>query len=1229
MAQLHLEIRNAGKSPTSYESIETHYDPGKPEVEVASDSLSATPSKPTTEMPKRQNYKPTALRWWFHGCLIICLAAFLGLTEYAIQTLLANNQEDLVSQVWSRSIEGHVGNRQPAPKHEEPSYQQLARVPSNATSSQTGAYSVNTDDFLAIGYSSSTMAAFTDSESPRPENSQTPSSTRLLLSAGEPTEKDSFVPASLSSTTSDYFPIWTGVSNSHIRTTVSTRPSSTTRTVTTTGVDTGGSTTLISLTDAYLNLGTTTSTFYYPTSSVGTGGNPGAGQPTQPAGSRPTSLSQGWETGEGGHQITVPLPSSSSKLTYISGGSLSGDGETTVTITVPFTSEYLHVGTTSLIVTPTPTITTDGGYLSLGAITTTIAHVIDPAAPSATDPKAAGVVSENALSADEKPTVAVIEQTKTWAPIETTIEVSSTDSDGKVAVQHITTTLLGGTSVYQSTKTLSPEVNGEGVTVIRQTQAWPSSKISLERTTTDSGGHVFVETTTTDVPAETSVLETTVTVRPGESLVAVPEMVTTTRGGITQIMQETYIDSEGHKTTSSYTTVIGGEVALATYSYFLATSLPPGYTVITIPTAVPTMEGGRVEVLQTVYTDTRGRLTTSLCTTKVDGIPTSKTIPIVMATPISPGQELVTIPIVISTTVGGTTKVIKTTSTDSRGEPTTFSYTTVEGGMPTSMTVWTIVPTPTSTSPPNSNGTQDTGNVSVIVYGLGLKDYMLGAFLPTVLAAIVSYPFKLININARLMQPFHELATARGADGVSAEASIFLRFYDWTGALSLPRSVKLRQPIIVISDFLVFGAALLAPIAAETVSVHVPDGCNLGCHGSLVVTTIPGRILEFLMATMMALLIALIVLLNAFRWETGVSHNPWGIAGMASLGLSSEMRDTIRKIPSDSGRFVKEKIILKAIAKGKYALDEYWASSSPGSVSTRGYGIVARTTNDDAKKLMKGGNSDQEDKCGPKGAKKKNIQPFALLTWWGRSVLLFIFACVLIIATYYETTSLDSGFERFMDSHGFGVRFFFTALGVVVGGCMETFFRSVAIILPYQQLSKYRLTAERSILLSPPTNAFYGMHSAFRQRSIFLGAVSFTTILAELFLPVTLSHVPFSHLDTYVTQLVCAWLSITILALMILVIFYSFFIQWPHMPVDPRTIAGAMFYVCDSGMLGTLEGISTRGKEERDTLLRSQRLRYEFVSVEGVSGKERMCVDICRETGEAAVMIRGEKARYG
>lgn len=165
------------------------------------------------------------------------------------------------------------------------------------------------------------------------------------------------------------------------------------------------------------------------------------------------------------------------------------------------------------------------------------------------------------------------------------------------------------------------------------------------------------------------------------------------------------------------------------------------------------------------------------------------------------------------------------------------------------------------------------------------------------------------------------------------------------------------------------------------------------------------------------------------------------------------------------------------------------------------------------------------------------------------------------------------------------------------------------MLSPYLMLSRRPLAASSSILLTPPTNPYTGLHAAFRQRHVYLGLLAFTTILGELFLPVTLAHVPFSLVETHQTQVVCAWMSVAILALMMVMVAASFLIRWPHMPVDPRTIAGALFYVCDSWMLDGLEGMAAVGKSERDKALERMGLRYAFGEMSGIRGKERVGVD--------------------
>lgn len=166
----------------------------------------------------------------------------------------------------------------------------------------------------------------------------------------------------------------------------------------------------------------------------------------------------------------------------------------------------------------------------------------------------------------------------------------------------------------------------------------------------------------------------------------------------------------------------------------------------------------------------------------------------------------------------------------------------------------------------------------------------------------------------------------------------------------------------------------------------------------------------------------------------------------------------------------------------------------------------------------------------------------------------------------------------------------------------------VAVLSPYQLLSQSPQYARASILLSPPINAFTGIFSAIRRRDFFLVVVAFTAILSEC-MPVLLNNVPFRVTQTWATHMVCTWMAVGILCLMWLVVVGSFFVRWNHMPVDPSTIAGAMYYVCDSGMLANFEGLSTLRKKERDWRINELGLRYRFGRMMGVSGAKRIGID--------------------
>lgn len=84
---------------------------------------------------------------------------------------------------------------------------------------------------------------------------------------------------------------------------------------------------------------------------------------------------------------------------------------------------------------------------------------------------------------------------------------------------------------------------------------------------------------------------------------------------------------------------------------------------------------------------------------------------------------------------------------------------------------------------------------------------------------------------------------------------------------------------------------------------------------------------------------------------------------------------------------------------------------------------------------------------------------------------------------------------------------------------------------------------------------------------------------------------------------------------MVLVVVGSFFVSWPHMPVDPSTIAGAMYYVCDSWMLARFEGLSMMKRRDRDWHVNEMNLRYEFGEIRGASGIVRIGVDASTSGG--------------
>lgn len=175
-------------------------------------------------------------------------------------------------------------------------------------------------------------------------------------------------------------------------------------------------------------------------------------------------------------------------------------------------------------------------------------------------------------------------------------------------------------------------------------------------------------------------------------------------------------------------------------------------------------------------------------------------------------------------------------------------------------------------------------------------------------------------------------------------------------------------------------------------------------------------------------------------------------------------------------------------------------------------------------------------------------------------------------------------------------------------------FAGIAIISPFRLLAKGSRTAQRSILLSPPRNGFSGLWAGLRRGDYFLASTSFIMVISEL-LPILLCNTPFRSTQILIVGRACTYGSIAIMGVMALALMLSFCIKWPHMPLDPSTVAGTMYYVCDSWMLGGFEGgVSRLSRKERDARVRNMGLRYGFGRGVGVSGKSRISVDLSEDS---------------
>lgn len=165
----------------------------------------------------------------------------------------------------------------------------------------------------------------------------------------------------------------------------------------------------------------------------------------------------------------------------------------------------------------------------------------------------------------------------------------------------------------------------------------------------------------------------------------------------------------------------------------------------------------------------------------------------------------------------------------------------------------------------------------------------------------------------------------------------------------------------------------------------------------------------------------------------------------------------------------------------------------------------------------------------------------------------------------------------------------------------------VAVITPFRRMAEDPQVPTRSVLVTPATNAVSGLLVALRIRDPLLFFTAFTTLLAQ-FLPILLANVPYSLTQTSEAHEYCSRLSIGILLVMVIAMLCSLLVKWPDLPVDPRSLAGALWYVADAPWVRGLEGVAAMSAKKRKDAVQGLGGSWTYGPIHTPTG-ERMCIE--------------------
>ena len=749
------------------------------------------------------------------------------------------------------------------------------------------------------------------------------------------------------------------------------------------------------------------------------------------------------------------------------------------TITSSVTSEVDGVTTRTSIGTITGTSTITGVVIpSVGEVTITYYSTILPDKPSeggglavtqGSEPDkvtsvvvdgggTVGVVQSQgpvilAVSSDEVKTVVVNQQISTGVErVDGSVVTAVVVLTPSVADQGGIVTTIGATPVTVVNNpdpvTVVTEVNGVQRTIVDTPP--PQTVVTMEGgvVSTIAAGQLVTNTVVNTVGG-TPVTRVVVTTPAGPPFEPISYTVVGDAGGgtfTTQVIVTTPTEA-GQPITLTSVDIVGGtpvtQVVVTTanaaafqpVTFTITTNVGGTPTVVTVTpaptTIVETINGTPVTRVSTppvtsFTTTVGGTLTTQVIVTTPTGT-APITLTMVSTLPDSLRTFTTTFaPTTFLTTISGVLRTI--TSTPS---PSTLIST-----LPRTTRTFVSTATPTAATTTGANP-GPTVVASTRVFRWTEVDIFIGTFLPPLLGVALVIPLRIIDLNAKLYQPFQALTTGRspGADTLLLQYTGVMAFI--TPVLTLLQG----HPVPFLTTLMVGCASFMVPLATEAVGLKLHGDCYLNtasatCGPQLGVSPAPAHALMGLLGAVVVMLVLVVVLVG--RWVTGVYANPWSVAGIASLARSPHVR-----ILQDGERGMK-----RAVADKHYGLG--YCQNAAGREE---YGIVLL---DEAGRGLHDqggfpGDSDSEmwddAAAGGKWDGHSKPLPFMPLRYPWRIAFAVLQLAVLVFIIYYHAYYRggihdDGKLWVFLNSNTFGVRFVSAIIGVVIAFCWQSFFLS-------------------------------------------------------------------------------------------------------------------------------------------------------------------------------------------